>query len=88
MMQRSEPPVVLPCTVCHGQMQRGETPYLIETMSGPMIIEHVPVVRCLRCGRKTFDPEVMDQITAMLLGIEHGTLTPPKVPTGRVQYAR
>lgn len=76
------------CTVCAGRVKRGETAYLVETMSGPMIIEHVPVIRCLRCGRKTFDSHVMDRVTEMLLDIEHGLVNPPKVPTGRVQYPR
>jgi hypothetical protein len=84
----SESPVPKACAVCRSQMMRAEVPYLVETMSGPVIIERVPVVRCVRCGRRTFAPEVMDHITAMLLEIEHGTLQPPKVPTGRVQFPR
>jgi len=85
--QHSESPVPHPCVRCGAQMKRDEVPYLVETMSGPVIIEHVPVVYCVRCGQKTFVPEVIDHITAILLEIEHGRLQPPKVPTGRVQYA-
>ena len=67
--------------------KRDVTLYLVETTTGAVIIEDVPVTRCIKCGRKAFAPEVLDQITALLVDIEHGRLELPQVRTGRVQYA-
>lgn len=50
------------CAFCGGETIKAETNFTYEDEGKFLIIEHVPAETCVRCGEKTYSPEVTDEL--------------------------
>jgi len=50
------------CVFCGGKVESRKTTFVYDEDGDYFIIENVPAEVCLRCGEKTYSPEVTDEL--------------------------
>jgi YgiT-type zinc finger domain-containing protein len=59
-------PMHEPCAVCGGKLRQRLTTYTQEYDSRLVVVENVPAWVCDQCGETYFDPEVVEQVQALI----------------------
>ena len=60
------------CVFCGGEVERRYVTFTYDEDGKYLIIEHVPAEVCVKCGEKTYSPEVTDE----LLRLAHEKVAP------------
>ena len=55
-----------PCSVCGGNLRHTATNYTQEYEGRIIVVENVPAWVCDQCGETYFDPDVVEQIQALI----------------------
>jgi YgiT-type zinc finger domain-containing protein len=54
------------CATCGGPTQRGHTTHSVDLTIGVIVIRHVPVAICMRCGEEWLDDVTAQAVEALL----------------------
>ncbi len=53
------------CAFCGGEVEKRDVTFTYDEDGDFLIIEHVPAEVCVKCGEKTYSPEVTDELLRM-----------------------
>jgi len=63
------------CHVCGStEAKKGYVNEIFQINNKPVLVEHIPVMICVRCGEETFSRETTERVRRMV----HGEATPVK----------
>jgi len=54
--------VKMSCVFCGGKIEPQNTTFVYEDKKQYIVIENVPAEVCIRCGEKTYSPDVADDV--------------------------
>lgn len=58
------------CIHCHGQMQRGTTPFHVDRKGCHLMLDAVPAWVCEQCGEVYFEETEVDAIQDLVRSVE------------------
>lgn len=50
------------CVFCGGGVEKREVTFSFEEDDKHLLVEHVPAEVCVRCGERTYSPDVTDEL--------------------------